>query len=83
MLPVNKNSSYIMLLYNFIWVAGASTTAHAITTSVSSCRDRLDNCVAYGISVCTDPLYVAWASDNCMAFCNLCPQCMFKKYFSF
>lgn len=38
--------------------------------SFSTCNDALDNCDAYGASVCTQ--YPQWASDNCKSTCNMC-----------
>ena len=35
-----------------------------------TCSDKLNNCAAYGQSVCTT--YGEWAHDNCQQFCGFC-----------
>ncbi|KAJ8303529.1 hypothetical protein KUTeg_019925, partial [Tegillarca granosa] len=38
----------------------------------SSCADVLDNCAAYGASVCSDQQYTQWVLKNCQKTCNKC-----------
>ena len=35
------------------------------------CIDKIENCAAYGHSVCSGT-YEAWAGDNCRKFCSFC-----------
>ncbi|XP_052818844.1 CCN family member 3-like [Mya arenaria] len=43
-----------------------------MTFHTGSCRDTLTNCADYGFSVCTNPDYVTWVSQNCVKYCNKC-----------
>ncbi|KAK7491403.1 hypothetical protein BaRGS_00017381, partial [Batillaria attramentaria] len=47
---------------------GAGGTA---TTAPPTCVDTINNCAAYGTQYCGGD-YLAWAADNCAAFCRLC-----------
>ena len=48
-------------------------TFAALTPDVlPKCRDTLQNCGDYDMSMCTDSRYKAWAVDNCALYCGLC-----------
>ncbi|XP_052818305.1 multiple epidermal growth factor-like domains protein 11 [Mya arenaria] len=34
------------------------------------CTDKIANCASYTMSVCTDPQYSGWVTDNCCAYCS-------------
>ncbi|XP_052818303.1 CCN family member 4-like [Mya arenaria] len=38
--------------------------------SGGACTDKVANCDSYARSVCTDPQYSEWVTDNCCAFCS-------------
>ncbi|XP_078335611.1 uncharacterized protein LOC111134790 isoform X15 [Crassostrea virginica] len=37
-----------------------------------TCTDAINNCAAYGTSVCSDPQYDQWVTKNCAHSCNKC-----------
>ncbi|VDI01862.1 CD109 antigen [Mytilus galloprovincialis] len=36
------------------------------------CMDKISNCAAYGVRVCTNPLYKGWTMENCHRTCFKC-----------
>ncbi|XP_048747184.2 uncharacterized protein LOC125659539 isoform X2 [Ostrea edulis] len=51
-------------------IADSKTT----TTPRPPCEDRINNCERYPKSVCSDPKYASWATDNCRYYCRKCTQ---------
>ncbi|XP_060075272.1 putative per-hexamer repeat protein 5 [Ylistrum balloti] len=51
---------------------GGSIISSGSGRYLGSCGDRINNCAAYGQSVCSDPTYQGWVKDNCAQTCNKC-----------
>jgi len=45
------------------------------TATPPPCIDRLPDCDTYGLMVCHQAQYKAWAKDNCRKFCGFCGEC--------
>nr|XP_034336445.1 putative per-hexamer repeat protein 5 isoform X30 [Crassostrea gigas] len=42
------------------------------TGPMVTCSDAVQNCAAYGKTVCSDPQYDQWVTKNCANYCNKC-----------
>lgn len=47
--------------------------------SVVACSDAVQNCAAYGKTVCSDPQYDQWVTKNCANYCNKCEYIWFRE----
>eukprot|EP00105_Crassostrea_gigas_P046060 XP_019930208.1 PREDICTED: putative per-hexamer repeat protein 5 isoform X47 [Crassostrea gigas] len=48
------------------------TPGSAGTGTMVTCSDAVQNCAAYGKTVCSDPQYDQWVTKNCANYCNKC-----------
>nr|XP_022335525.1 loricrin-like isoform X9 [Crassostrea virginica] len=51
---------------------GGSGGSGGSGSMTGTCTDAINNCAAYGTSVCSDPQYDQWVTKNCAHSCNKC-----------
>ena len=66
--------AFCAFLLIFCLFSSSALLLCCLVTGSSFCTDKISNCADYSQSVCTNPGYTQWVSENCPKFCNKCPS---------